>query len=153
MKEFCGHFMVFMRSFCVFLARNLFADVVSHYLSMKIYQNSTKTWYKNRHYNLKEVYKLHPENLKQPISLYNLTIIMIMRSTEKLKETHKLCWPMKYMLLICQLQNFKSALKSPPLNSPPLNSPPLNSPPMKSPPLNSPPLKRSMLEHPLLNCQ
>ena len=65
MIEFCGHFMVFMRSFCVFLARNLFADVVSHYLSMKIYQNSAKTWYKN-HHNLKEVYKLHPENLKKP---------------------------------------------------------------------------------------
>ena len=127
MKEFCGHFMVFMRSFCVFLARNLFADVVSHYLSMKIYQNSTKTWYKNRHYNLKEVYKLHPENLKKNISLYNLTIIMIMRSTEK--------------------------LKNPPLKSPPLKSPPLKNPPLRSPPLKYSKLKYLLLKHPQPNCQ
>ena len=46
LNEFCGHFMVFMRSFCVILVRNSFADVVSHYLSLKIYQNSTKTWCK-----------------------------------------------------------------------------------------------------------
>ena len=132
MIEFCGHFMVFMWSFCVFLARNLFADVVSHYLSMKIYQHSTKTWYKNRDYNLKEVYKLHPENLKKNTSLYNLTIIMIMRSTEK--------------------------LKNPPLKSPLLKSLPLKSPPLKSPSLRSPPLKYSMLKYlllkrPQLNCQ
>ena len=29
-NEFLGHFMVFVRSFCVFLVRNSFADVVSH---------------------------------------------------------------------------------------------------------------------------
>ena len=126
MKEFCGHFMVFMRSFCVFLARNLFADDVSHYLSMKIYQNSAKTWYKN-HYNLKEVYKLHPENLKKTISLYNLTIIMIMRSTEK--------------------------LKNPPLKSLPLKSPPLKNPPLRSPPLKYSKLKYLLLKHPQPNCQ
>ena len=37
LDEFHGHFMVFLRLFCALFARILFADVVSHTLSMKIY--------------------------------------------------------------------------------------------------------------------
>ena len=44
MKEFCGHVMVSMRLFGMRLVRKLFADVVSHYLSMKVYPKSTEPW-------------------------------------------------------------------------------------------------------------
>ena len=36
--------MVILRLLCVIVSRNSFAGVVSHSLSMKIYQNSTKFW-------------------------------------------------------------------------------------------------------------
>ena len=42
MKEFCGHVMVSMRLFDMRLVRKSFADVVSHYLSMKVYPKSTE---------------------------------------------------------------------------------------------------------------
>ena len=75
LNEFCGHCMVFMRSFCVILVRNLFAFVVSHFLSMKIYQNSTKILgMKYRHHKLWEMNKWHSENLKKiSISFQHLT--------------------------------------------------------------------------------
>ena len=44
MKEFCGYVMVSMRLFGMCLVRKLFADVVSHYLSMKVYPKSTEPW-------------------------------------------------------------------------------------------------------------
>ena len=67
--------MVFMRSFLVILVRNSFACVVSHFLSMKIYQNSIKTLgMKGRHFKLLELNKLHSENLKKiSISFQHLT--------------------------------------------------------------------------------
>ena len=42
MKEFCGHVMVSMRLFGMRLVRKLFANVVFHYLSMKVYPKSTE---------------------------------------------------------------------------------------------------------------
>ena len=44
MKEFCGYVMVSMRLFGMRLVRKSFADVGSHYLSMKVYPKSTESW-------------------------------------------------------------------------------------------------------------
>ena len=79
--------MVFMRSFCVVLVRNSFAGVVSHYMFMKIYQNSRKEFcIKSRYCKLYTNYTL---------KIWNSTISSSFDKFPWGQEacTYKLCCP------------------------------------------------------------
>ena len=135
--------MVFLRSFCMFLVRNSFADVVSHYMSIKIYQNSTKeVCIKSRYCKL--YYKLHTENLKLNNIFHHLTNF----------HGDKRLAPTNFAVLITQNQSILSnlELRTGLLQKHPyLRTPLLECPPLKYPPLICPPLKYSPLKCPPLN--
>ena len=131
--------------YAVFLVRNSSADVVSHYMSMKIYQNSTKkVCIKSKYCKLYD-HKLHTENLKLNNFFHHLS-----NFHEDKRPVEKMPWRnipnnstgllqkhyyLRTPLLKCLL------LKYPLLICPPLKCSPSKSPPLKYPPLKHPPLK------------